>query len=411
MNDVFVSYSRKDREFVLKLVDALKGRGWNVWWDPTIRPGQYYEDVIEGALTTARCVIVVWSKNSVTSKWVRAEAGEAANRGVLVPVVIDNAKIPFRFKQIQEANLAGWQFTPDHPGLISLLDSIAATLSQPQQPQVTPPVSPTQEEDEGRPPGIPSTPSPSESETRRTYPERAADSPSPSVVSAPIAGTQQPFHSATDSGFGRSSKIALVVAIVGLVVGLIAVVVYFVPSRRSTDRSSADPQASPSVSLQPSPTKTNSASPSPSASPVASPRNPEKLMVLLEGTWQSQKVPPSETCECANDGCLKIQFNTSIRDLCVESNQVFINAAYKLDLAQNKAFLLLRSQGSDLGPGGMRLPWDRMDRSKPLATIDLVDLESKNVIYVFWNGFPIRGATDVRSRDIGGGFQGAYVKR
>jgi hypothetical protein len=409
MNDVFVSYSRKDRDFVIKLVDALKQRGWNVWWDPTIRPGEYYEDVIEGALTTSRCVIVVWSKNSVASKWVRAEAAEAANRGVLVPVVIDDAKIPFRFKQIQEANLTGWQFTPDHPGLLSLLDSIAATLGQAPQPPLAPPASQTRTEDEEHPSAASLITPARETETRWNITTRTDDSAR--VIADPIPGERQPFYPSSDSRFGRGSKIALIVAAVVLV-GLIAVVVYLVPSRRSTDRSSADPQTSPSVSLQPTPTPgIPSLSPSPKASPVASPRNPEKLMVLLEGTWQSQKVSPSETCECANDGCLKIQFNTTIRDLCIESNQVFINARYTLDPAKNKAFLLLRSPGSDLGAGGIALPWDKMDKSKPLATIDLVDLESKSVIYIYWNGFPIKGLTKVRSRDIGGGFQGPYVKR
>jgi hypothetical protein len=130
MSDVFVSYSRKDREYVTKIVDVLETRGWSVWWDPTIRPGQYYDDVIESALTDAKCVVVVWSKNSVGSKWVRTEAGDASDRGVLFPIVIDDARIPLRFRRIQEADLSDWKFEPSHPELDLLLDCIAERLAQ-----------------------------------------------------------------------------------------------------------------------------------------------------------------------------------------------------------------------------------------------------------------------------------------
>jgi hypothetical protein len=130
MSEVFVSYSRKDREFVTRLVDVLEDRGWSVWWDPTIRPGQYYDDVIESALTDAKCVVVVWSKNSVGSKWVRTEAGDASDRGVLFPIVIDDARIPLRFRRIQEADLSDWKFEPSHPELELLLECITERLVQ-----------------------------------------------------------------------------------------------------------------------------------------------------------------------------------------------------------------------------------------------------------------------------------------
>ena len=56
---------------------------------PGDSPGKNLGEVIEAALREARCVIVVWSTNSVNSSWVRTEADEAQRRGVLVPALLE----------------------------------------------------------------------------------------------------------------------------------------------------------------------------------------------------------------------------------------------------------------------------------------------------------------------------------
>jgi hypothetical protein len=90
-------------------VDALAQLGWSVWWDRTILPGKRWEEVIETALDEARCVIVLWSKDSIQSEWVRVEANEARQRGILVPALLDDVKIPLPFRGIQAANLVHWR--------------------------------------------------------------------------------------------------------------------------------------------------------------------------------------------------------------------------------------------------------------------------------------------------------------
>ncbi|HZN45149.1 MAG TPA: toll/interleukin-1 receptor domain-containing protein, partial [Nitrospiraceae bacterium] len=57
-----------------KFADALESRGWSVWWDREIPIGENFDRVIEQELNAARCAVVLWSKESVRSRWVRAEA-------------------------------------------------------------------------------------------------------------------------------------------------------------------------------------------------------------------------------------------------------------------------------------------------------------------------------------------------
>ncbi len=108
MSDIFISYARADRHRVKPLVAALQAQDWSVWWDPVILPGKTFDQVIEAALDEARCVIVLWSRDSVDSEWVRTEAEEGRRRGILVPALLDAVKIPLAFRRIQAANLVTW---------------------------------------------------------------------------------------------------------------------------------------------------------------------------------------------------------------------------------------------------------------------------------------------------------------
>ena len=53
------------------LAEALKKHGWSTWWDPRIRAGEIYDEVIEAALKAAKCVVVLWSRQSIKKHWVK----------------------------------------------------------------------------------------------------------------------------------------------------------------------------------------------------------------------------------------------------------------------------------------------------------------------------------------------------
>ena len=71
---------------------TLEGHGWSIFWDRTIPTGKTWRETIGRALNDARCVIVLWSKTSIESGWVQEEADDAKRRGVLIPILIENAQ-------------------------------------------------------------------------------------------------------------------------------------------------------------------------------------------------------------------------------------------------------------------------------------------------------------------------------
>ena len=115
MADIFLSYNRDDLATARHFAAAFEREGFSVWWDQTINPGDVYDRVTEQALQDARAVVVLWSKRSVQSHWVRAEATQAHSNGTLVPVMIENCKRPIMFELTQTAELSHWKGDPNDP--------------------------------------------------------------------------------------------------------------------------------------------------------------------------------------------------------------------------------------------------------------------------------------------------------
>ena len=131
MSDIFISYASEDRSRVRPLADALSGHGWSVWWDRQIQAGRTFDQVIAEALASARCVVVVWSRDSVASNWVREEADEGRKRGVLIPVLIDEVSPPLGFGRIQAARMIEWNGAPESEAFQKLAADVTAVIDAP----------------------------------------------------------------------------------------------------------------------------------------------------------------------------------------------------------------------------------------------------------------------------------------
>ena len=126
VSDIFISYATEDLSRVRPLADGLSGRGLSVWWDRQIQAGRAFDEVIAEALASARCVVVVWSRNSVASSWVREEAEEGRKRGVLIPVLIDEVSPPLGFGRIQAARMIEWDGAPGSEAFQKLAADVTA---------------------------------------------------------------------------------------------------------------------------------------------------------------------------------------------------------------------------------------------------------------------------------------------
>jgi len=130
MSDLFVSYKAEDRRRVQPLVEAFEADGLTVWWDTQIGGGDSWRDAIQEQLDSARCVIVVWSKQSVGPEghFVRDEANRALHRHVYLPVRIDKVDPPLGFGETQALSLIGWKGDRSDPRVKAILGAAHAII-------------------------------------------------------------------------------------------------------------------------------------------------------------------------------------------------------------------------------------------------------------------------------------------
>lgn len=123
---IFVSYSKKDRDFANKLADDLESAGFQVWIDRSIGGGENWRETIESSLKESKEVIIVVSPNSMESDWVRHEGSLAYGWGKkLYPILIATVKsLPPWLEEYQ------WVSFVNVPYAIAL-NSLVAALTPP----------------------------------------------------------------------------------------------------------------------------------------------------------------------------------------------------------------------------------------------------------------------------------------
>lgn len=130
MADVFISYSRKDAETARRFAEAFRAAGFTVWWDDALRSGEAFDSAIEAALHEAKAVVVLWSRESVTSRWVRAEAAVADRSGKLASVMIEPCERPVMFELAHTADLVRWRGRSDDPAWVALVEDVRRRTAQ-----------------------------------------------------------------------------------------------------------------------------------------------------------------------------------------------------------------------------------------------------------------------------------------
>ena len=126
MADIFLSYASEDRERARLVAQLLEGQSWTVWWDRKIPAGVAYDEVIEREIGAAKYVVVLWSISSTKSEWVKNEAASAVEQEKLIPVQIDDIKLPLEFRRRQTLNLSGWSGDASDTRLESLFEALSS---------------------------------------------------------------------------------------------------------------------------------------------------------------------------------------------------------------------------------------------------------------------------------------------
>ena len=134
---IFLSYAHADKAKAQRIAAALEGSGYTVWWDALIEGGSRFAKSIDDALDKADAVVVLWSKNSIDSDWVKDEASHARDRQRLVPISLDGSHPPLGFRQYQMIDLSHWRGKADAQQMEAVRRAIATAVGQSPAPRQT----------------------------------------------------------------------------------------------------------------------------------------------------------------------------------------------------------------------------------------------------------------------------------
>jgi hypothetical protein len=84
--DIFISYASKNRTKAAEIAALLASKGFSIWWDQNLTGGDRFRRSISKELYNSRIVIVIWTKDSISSDWVVSEASRAHEVGALLPL-------------------------------------------------------------------------------------------------------------------------------------------------------------------------------------------------------------------------------------------------------------------------------------------------------------------------------------
>lgn len=135
---IFLSYSRTDLPLAKPVMEVLEAEGFTVWWDGLLEAGTVFTHTTEAALENAKAVVVLWSKTSINSHWVRDEAQSGRDTMRLVPLSIDGSMPPLGFRQFQCIDVSKTKGDPGHPAMRNALQAIHQLVDPDQPPKTIP---------------------------------------------------------------------------------------------------------------------------------------------------------------------------------------------------------------------------------------------------------------------------------
>src|SRR3990172_7809529 len=131
----FISYSRANKDFALKLAKELRASGFNIWVDVLDIPtGSRWDDEVEKALESSEIFMVILTPASITSEHVKDEIGYAIDTGKhILPVLLENAKVPLRLRRFQYVDFTSKNYKEGVESAKQLLRSLTEEQTVPRR--------------------------------------------------------------------------------------------------------------------------------------------------------------------------------------------------------------------------------------------------------------------------------------
>jgi hypothetical protein len=148
-NEIFISYSRRDQEFVTRLASDLDVQVAGVWFDQsTIQLGQKWHDEIMEGIRECKAFIVVLSPDAMESRYVREEVNKALELGkTIFPVIYRPADWTGEFetlvKEVQTLDLRSGSYTDNFQKLVDGLIEAGAGRATGERPFLRQPTKPS----------------------------------------------------------------------------------------------------------------------------------------------------------------------------------------------------------------------------------------------------------------------------
>jgi hypothetical protein len=120
---IFISYSRKDIDFVRKLAGDLEKAAYDVWWDLTdLHGGDDWPRAIPAAIEASQTFIIVLSPNSAVSDWVEKEYTHALSfRRKIIPLMLQRSSVPFALNTINYVDFTSEDYAANFNNLLTAL--------------------------------------------------------------------------------------------------------------------------------------------------------------------------------------------------------------------------------------------------------------------------------------------------
>ena len=130
----FLSYSRVNKDFALRLARELKAEGFAVWLDQLDIPlGARWDAEVEKALIECEIFMIIITKDSIASENVLDEIGYAIDSGKrFLPVLMEKCNIPLRLRRFQYVDFTNKSFDE---GVETAKQLLGTLVNQPTVPR------------------------------------------------------------------------------------------------------------------------------------------------------------------------------------------------------------------------------------------------------------------------------------